>query len=149
MTTDKRSDVHSRTPPPGVTPSDGAMADVDDRATLRAALTSPIGGADTAATTAASQQRIEARAMASWADWQREQASIRVPVAAEAVDRRLVAAGASLRGGSGSPTRWRWALSGALLLATIAAWIWSSRPDPVLEELMRLDVLSQMTAGEM
>ncbi len=47
---------------------------------------------------------------------------------------------------------WRplWQISGALLLAallfSVASW---QRPDPVLEELMQLDVLSEMALGEM
>jgi hypothetical protein len=34
-------------------------------------------------------------------------------------------------------------------LAVVAALWWWQRPDPVLEELMRIDVLSQMAAGQM
>lgn len=45
--------------------------------------------------------------------------------------------------------RRRWMAAAALVLALIAAYAWTQRPDPSVEELMRLDVLSQMAAGQM
>jgi hypothetical protein len=44
----------------------------------------------------------------------------------------------------------RWWAATALVAVVVGALLWwQQRPDPVLEELMRLDVLSQMAAGEM
>ena len=56
-------------------------------------------------------------------------------------------------GGSGEPggsagNRRRWLAISALVIALVGLLAWSQRPDPVLEELMRMDVLSQMTAGQ-
>ena len=57
--------------------------------------------------------------------------------------------GAALRS-TGASRRTVWLASGALLLAalllTLATW---PRPDPVMDELMQLDVLSEMALGEM
>lgn len=36
----------------------------------------------------------------------------------------------------------------ALVMALVGLYAWTQRPDPVMEELMRLDVLSQMAAGQ-
>ena len=50
---------------------------------------------------------------------------------------------------SGRP-RWVWFGLAALLLASAAVLtLWPQPPDPVLDELMRIDVLSQMSAGVM
>jgi hypothetical protein len=38
---------------------------------------------------------------------------------------------------------------GLLASAAIVLGVWLQRPDPVLEELMQLDVLSQMAAGQL
>lgn len=49
----------------------------------------------------------------------------------------------------GAPRRW---LLGSATLALglgLAVGLWLQRPDPVLQELLQLDVLSQMAAGEM
>lgn len=45
------------------------------------------------------------------------------------------------------PTRW---LGAAALASSLLVLAWCSvRPDPVMEELMQLDVLSQISLGEM
>jgi hypothetical protein len=50
----------------------------------------------------------------------------------------------------GAAPRRRWALAGGLALGlTVAVGAWMHRPDPVMEELLHPDVLSQMAAGEM
>lgn len=43
----------------------------------------------------------------------------------------------------------RWLLALGLLLAAVLALGWFNRPDPVLEELMQPDVLSQIGLGEL
>lgn len=43
----------------------------------------------------------------------------------------------------------RWALPILLLAISLTLLGWWARPDPALEELMQLDVLSQMALGEM
>ena len=83
-------------------------------------------------------EALEARVLAQW----RQRHAATEAVAASA-------AGASLRS-PGTPRRPWWLASGALLAAalliTLATW---QRPDPAMEELMQLDVLSEMTLGEM
>lgn len=39
--------------------------------------------------------------------------------------------------------------TGLLVAGAVLLVLWTPRPDPVLEELMQLDVLSQMAAGQM
>lgn len=64
------------------------------------------------------------------------------------------AAAASRQGRSlamlGTPRR-RWLLGSGMALGGVALvlGLWVQRPDPVLEELMQPDVLSQMAVGEM
>lgn len=43
----------------------------------------------------------------------------------------------------------RWVLPVLLLAISLSLLGWWNRPDPALEELMQLDVLSQMALGEM
>ena len=53
--------------------------------------------------------------------------------------------------GLGASPRHRWAVvtAGLIACAIAAAIAWLPRPDPVLDELMQADVLSQMAIGEM
>jgi hypothetical protein len=57
---------------------------------------------------------------------------------------------ATLRGGH-TGRRWRWVgvSTGLLIGAVIVAVMWAQRPDPILDELMQADVLSQMAIGEL
>lgn len=60
--------------------------------------------------------------------------------------------GAALRGGTGPGSgfgRLRWLGIALTIVGAIGALLWLQRPDPVLEELLKVDVLSQMAAGEM
>jgi hypothetical protein len=45
--------------------------------------------------------------------------------------------------------RLRWLVVALTIVGVIGALLWLQRPDPVLDELLRVDVLSQMAAGEM
>ena len=60
------------------------------------------------------------------------------------------ASGSALRGGGVQPHRRLWWTAGALLIAallfSVAPW---QRPDPALDELLQLDVLSLISLGEM
>ncbi|MDO9436762.1 hypothetical protein [Hydrogenophaga sp.] len=60
------------------------------------------------------------------------------------------ASGSALRGGGVPPHRRLWWTAGALLIAallfSVAPW---QRPDPALDELLQLDVLSLISLGEM
>jgi hypothetical protein len=60
----------------------------------------------------------------------------------------LATAGGRLASHSARQPLWRVASALVLVgaLAVVASW---TRPDPVMEELMQLDVLSQMAMGEM
>ncbi|MDR7093490.1 hypothetical protein [Hydrogenophaga laconesensis] len=103
--------------------------DHDLRARLRSGLdTAAVGDSDA----------LEARVLAQW----RQRHAATEPVAAWA-------SGATLRA-PGTARRTLWLGSGALLAAAllIALATWQ-RPDPVVEELMQLDVLSEMALGEM
>ena len=57
---------------------------------------------------------------------------------------------ATLRGGH-TGRRWRWVgiTTGLLIGAVIVAVMWVQRADPILDELMQADVLSQMAIGEL
>lgn len=60
------------------------------------------------------------------------------------------AGAASILGLRASRHRWWVGLTtGLLACVVIATAIWVQRPDPILEELMQPDVLSQMAIGEM
>lgn len=103
----------------------------DDR--LRAQLR---GALDTAATD--DSQALEARVLAQWQQRHGAAEQMLAP-----------AGGASLRA-PGTARRPLWLASGALLAAalllTLATW---PRTDPNIDELMQLDVLSEMAQGEM
>lgn len=79
-------------------------------------------------------EALQDRVMAQWRQ--------RHPVAEHAT-----AGGPALR--SGAARRPLWFAASALLVAAALAFTASwPRPDPVMEELMQLDVLSQMALGE-
>lgn len=123
------------------------------RESLRRSITDPTGtGLD-----AARLQRLQRQALQVWAEAQPEPAPTQTvwspdPVlAGGSMGGEASGHPASRRRGAGDPgtSLARMAASGLLVMLLIALWMWSQRPDPVLEELMRLDVLSQMAAGEM
>jgi hypothetical protein len=119
-------------------------SDATARAALRQALIDP---AD-AVPDDARLRRLQARALDDWGRVQQERLRGQPawsPVAAPAVGMR----GALPGGGDAGPQLWRMAAGGLLVLALLAAWMWAGRSDPLMDELMRLDVLSQMAAGEM
>lgn len=92
-----------------------------------------------AATVPAGSEALEERVLAQW----RQRHSVAAPATAGGA--------AALRPPHGMGRRPLWLASGALLLAallltTLASW---QRPDPALDELMQLDVLSEMALGEM
>ena len=111
----------SNAPLPGLEP--------DDEARLKKALRQlPAPGG------LAQVEALEARVLAQWRD-----AHPAPPAGPAGGVQTLV------RGGRG---RWLGAsslLAGALIVATL----WWLRPDPVLEELLQPDVLSQLAAGEL
>jgi hypothetical protein len=91
--------------------------------------------------------RVQEQALRDWAQWQRERFAT-PPVGAE-----LAVSGTGAvrigRRSSGSPGGWwRLAASGVLAVVMLGGWLWVNRPDPALEELVRLDVLSQIAAGD-
>ena len=85
-------------------------------------------------------------------------ASLQEPPPSEALQARVLAhwqqrharTGSALRAGPGllawAPRRW---LGLAVLSVSLMVLAWCSRPDPGLDELMQLDVLSQIAIGEM
>lgn len=89
---------------------------------------------------AGSTDALEASVLARWQAQHRPQ---------PAPQWRQVLAGTGGRGGK-SGSRW-WTGSVALLVASallLALW-WTQRQDAALEELMQLDVLSQIAVGEL
>ncbi len=105
---------------------DEAGADEALRQTLRTGLHS----------TNDSREALQARVLAQWR--QRH-----APLSAEA---RLASAG-----GQGWPVSRprRWLGAAALAASLLLALAWCGRPDPALDELMQLDVLSQIAIGEL
>jgi hypothetical protein len=100
---------------------------------------------------------LQARVLAQWRAQgaaSRARAGVHVHELAEPI---LVTGGPD-GGRDGAPGGWpgggshghgrRWVL-GLAALAVVALLWWWQRPDPVLEELMRIDVLSQIAVGEM
>jgi hypothetical protein len=91
----------------------------------------------------AAEADLQRRILASW--------SARRTAVAAAVTQPAQAAAAPDTGGwpvSGrTPQAWRLVAAGLVALAAIGAWIGLPRPDPTIDELMRLDVLSQIAAG--
>lgn len=100
----------------------------DDDQALRAALREALPCDDDA-------DALQARVLAQWRQ--------RHPP-----DGRPVGVGAGLLGLRGHPGRWLGAAALAGGMALALAWC-SVRPDPAMEELMQLDVLSQIAIGEM
>ncbi len=88
---------------------------------------------------AARLEGLSARVLAQWRTQHGGDAT-------EAGDARGPAA--SLIGRRGRRPLWIVA-TGLLASVAIVLGVWLKRPDPVLEELMQPDVLSQMAAGEM
>ena len=112
-----------------------AAADDDEalRQALRAAPPSASAPADIDALTA--------RVMA---DWQQRQGARATAI------HHVDASGTATLGAHPSPWRRPAAAVALLLAATVAAAaVYLTRPDPVLDELMEPDVLSQMAAGEL
>lgn len=83
---------------------------------------------------------------------------------ADALGTRVLAqwrqqAGTSVQGQGDGPVRalagrhalrpWLIGVTGLACGAALALALWLQRPDPALDELLQLDVLSQMAAGEM
>ena len=97
---------------------------------LRQALRAGLHAAD------GSREALQARVLAQWR--QRH-----APLSAEA---RLASAG-----GQDWPAsrQRRWLGAAALAASLLLALAWCGRPDPALDELMQLDVLSQIAIGEL
>lgn len=136
-------------PVPGASPADPDRAPAATDEALRAALRSmpPELPVDPLAA-------LQSRVLEQWeAHQSRAQARLAPAASAPVRPARIAGAVGGVFGGSGlgagrSPRRW--VVATALIVVTLGALLWwQQRPDPVLEELMRLDVLSQMAAGEM
>ena len=95
--------------------------------TLRRALREALPREEGQEGTAALQARVLAQ-------WRQRHAQGAAPV------------GAGLLGLRGHPARW---LGAAVLAGGVALSLAWCRPDPAMEELMQLDVLSQISLGEM
>lgn len=82
-------------------------------------------------------EALQQRVLAQW--------RLRHPLATQA---QLAGAGGTGQhlGSAGLPRRWLLLAAVTVLLATLA---WCSRPDPLIEELMQPDVLSQIAIGEL
>jgi hypothetical protein len=104
----------------------------DPDATLRQALQQSLQD-----TPAADHTALQDRVMAHWQ--QRHPAT--APVLAGAH-------GGNLSGGRAGRLGW-WLVAGGLVLAAALALGWANRSDPVLDELMQPDVLSQIGLGEL
>ena len=117
--------------PPTVDDAATAAADLHLRQALRS-LPPPLGAAQLAA--------LQARVLAQWPGGA-------APGAAQPQATGLVRPGRQPR--LVLPRR-GWVLACGLLLGvSLAAGLWLKRPDPVLEELLQPDVLSQMAIGQM
>jgi type VI protein secretion system component VasF len=88
-------------------------------------------------TPAADHTALQDRVMAQWQQ--------RHPAAAPAL---AGAHGVHLSGDRAGRLGW-WLLAGGLVLAAALALGWANRSDPVLDELMQPDVLSQIGLGEL
>lgn len=86
---------------------------------------------------------LERRILAGWSA-RRAAMAATVPQSVGAADG--TGAGGWRTGGR-TPQAWRLVAAGLVALAAIGAWIGLPRPDPTIDELMRLDVLSQIAAG--
>jgi hypothetical protein len=107
----------------------------------------------------AGSRRLQRQALAGWSE--ASQLPGHTHAASMGVGRTVMAGGAGHGVDAGMPSGRRHGDqdpgsnlprivgTGLLVIAVIAAWMWATRPDPALDELMRLDVLSQMAAGEM
>ena len=114
---------------PSTEPSPNPGPDASSDETLRTTLQSGLAGASDQATSQALQERVLAQ-------WQQRHAAPEL----------------ALAGGPHSAWGFRaqkWATPVLLLAISLALLGWWNRPDPTLEELMQLDVLSQMALGEM
>lgn len=112
-------------PQPGALPSDEAL-----RRALRADASRPAGDS----------QALQQRVLAQW--------QLRHPQTQRAAQLALAGAGATAGGWSplAQPRRW---LGLAAVAGTLMVLAWCSRPDPLLDELMQPDVLSQIAIGEL
>lgn len=87
---------------------------------------------------------IDALTARVMADWQQRQGTRATSI------HHVDASGAATLGAHHAPWRRPAAAVALLLAATLAAAaFYLTRPDPVMDELMELDVLSQMAAGEL
>ena len=91
-------------------------------------------------------EALEQRVLAQW----REQVARtgRVPAASSMSS----GGGSAVLGGAGPWAgfdRLRWLGIALTIVGAVGALLWLQRPDPVLDELLKVDVLSQMAAGEM
>lgn len=127
------------TTPPSHRPPDHA-GDAELRRLLRDLPPAP------ADTDPAAVEALQRRVMGRWAAVHR----VSEPVIATAAAGRSGALGPDPLRSAPSARGWRIALAGALVLAAVAATLAGlQRPDPSIDELMRLDVLSQIAAGEL
>lgn len=110
---------------PGGLPSDEAL-----RHALRAEARLPAGDS----------QALQQRVLAQW--------QLRHPQTQRAAQLGLASAGAAASGWSplAQPRRW---LGLAAVAGTLMVLAWCTRPDPLLDELMQPDVLSQIAIGEL
>jgi hypothetical protein len=107
-----------------------AAPDADLRGSLRHALQDQAGR-----TPHAEHSALQDRVMAQWQQ--------RHPQA------ELALAGAAHSGWRLGAVHRGWVVVALALAVVVALTVWVNRPDPVLEELMQLDVLSQIALGEM
>jgi hypothetical protein len=120
---------------PDALPSDPTETREEDSAAHDLALRRQLRALPSAAP-AAELEALSRRVLAQW----REQ--VAAPARHEAGVSTVLAAGQA--GG-----RWLAMSAGLMLCAALAIGLWLQRGDPVLDELARPDVLSQMAAGEM
>jgi hypothetical protein len=130
--------------------SDHAEPDALLRRDLGELMREPVGAASAgeAAATTERLARIQSQALRDWSQWQREGLVANADVQAS----HAVLAGGVASLGTGPRHRsggwWRLVAASVATLALVASWWWVNRPDPVLEELLRVDVLSMIAAGE-
>ncbi len=93
---------------------------------------------------------LQDRVLAQWREQVGRAALARPATVAHGMQGGVSSAGVlGVAGGRPGTGRGRWLAIALAGVAVVAALWWWQRPDPVLEELMRIDVLSQMAAGQM
>ncbi len=119
----------------------GPTPDHDDLHLLRSLRALP---PDPREAESAAVERLQQRVMAQWA------AGPGSPARAHAPRTSLAGGGQGPAGADGPNHGWRLLTAGLLVLLAVAAAVAGlQRTDPTIEELMRLDVLSQIAAGEL